>query len=151
MIRSLLVAALLAAGPAQAQTPPAHISNVEWMAGTWVQETPRANITETWIGPTNGMMAGVNLTGLPGNRRSFEFLRIVEWKETLTYVASPDAKAPVEFPMKEAGNKRVVFENTKHDFPQRIIYWMDGNQLAARIEGDVQGKLRSQEWRFTRK
>ncbi len=30
---------------------------------------------------------------------------------------------------------RVVFENTAHDFPQRIIYWKDGNDLRARIEG----------------
>lgn len=50
---------------------------------------------------------------------------------------------------KEAGDKRVVFENLAHDFPQRIVYWKDGDLLAARIEATVRGQKRSEEWRFS--
>jgi hypothetical protein len=44
----------------------------------------------------------------------------------------------------------VVFENATHDFPQRVIYWKEGEVLAARIEGTLRGKERSEEWRFKR-
>ncbi|HUP96383.1 MAG TPA: DUF6265 family protein, partial [Usitatibacter sp.] len=66
------------------------------------------------------------------------------------YLASPGGRAPVEFKLAELGDKRVVFENLAHDFPQRIIYWMEGPKLAARVEGNVKGQARSEEWRFSR-
>jgi hypothetical protein len=56
----------------------------------------------------------------------------------------------VEFKLKESGDQRIVFENAAHDFPQRILYWRDGDELMARIEGTVKGKERSEAWRFTR-
>jgi hypothetical protein len=44
---------------------------------------------------------------------------------------------------------RVVFENPAHDFPQRVIYWKDGNDLCARIEGTMNGKAESEEWKWS--
>jgi hypothetical protein len=46
------------------------------------------------------------------------------------------------------GESRVVFENLAHDFPQRVIYWKEGDVLAARVEGALRGRERSEEWRF---
>jgi hypothetical protein len=92
----------------------------------------------------------VNLTTWPSGRKSYEFLRIAETADGVSYFASPGGKPPVEFKAKETGDKRVVFENAAHDFPQRIIYRRDGDQLVARIEGSIQGKVRTEEWRFTR-
>ena len=49
--------------------------------------------------------------------------------------------------MAELKGKRVVFENRKHDFPKRIIYWLgDDGALHARIEGDPGGKEQAMEW-----
>ena len=36
----------------------------------------------------------------------------------------------------------------KHDFPQRIMYWREGETLVARIEGKTKGEPRSVEWKF---
>ncbi|HUP98370.1 MAG TPA: DUF6265 family protein, partial [Usitatibacter sp.] len=129
MIRSLLATLLFAIGFAHAQT--GRVSSLEWMAGSWTHDDGRQRVMESWVGPANGMMAAVNLTALPGGRRSFEFLRIVETGESMSYLASPGGRAPVEFKLAELGDKRVVFENLAHDFPQRIIYWMEGPKLAA--------------------
>jgi hypothetical protein len=42
-----------------------------------------------------------------------------------------------------------VFENLNHDFPQRIIYWREGEStLHARIEGSIKGKERKEEWHW---
>lgn len=66
----------------------------------------------------------------------------------LSYFASPGAQPPTEFKLKEAGERRVVFENAAHDFPQRILYWREGESLVARIEGTIKGEAKQQEWRF---
>jgi len=44
----------------------------------------------------------------------------------------------------------VVFENPEHDFPQRILYRLDGGMLHARIEGVVDGEPLSSEWTWSR-
>jgi hypothetical protein len=95
-------------------------------------------------------MVATNLTAWPNGRKTFEFLRIAETPEGYSYFASPGGKPPVEFKLKEAGERRVVFENAVHDFPQRVLYWREGEQLVARVEGTIKGKERGEEWRFTR-
>ena len=148
-MRTLLAAFLLALPAlACAQAPP--LSTLDWMSGTWVAETERESVVETWLGPRDGLMVAANLTIRGRNRRSFEFLRIAETPEGFSYFASPGGRAPVEFKLKEAGDRRVVFENAAHDFPQRILYWREGDSLVARIEGTLKGEPRSMQWNFKR-
>jgi hypothetical protein len=148
MIRCLLAALLLATGLAHAQS--GHVASLAWMAGSWTHVDGGQRVMESWVGPANGMMAAVNLTAYAGGKRSFEFLRIVDAGESMSYHASPGGRAPVEFKLKELGEKRVAFENPAHDYPKRIAYWMEGHQLVARVEGNVKGELKSEEWRFNR-
>src|SRR6266852_4851090 len=129
--------ASLAAPPADAQSTPARVAALEWMSGTWVQEKDGERVVESWVGPGNGLMAAVNLTTYPGGKKSFEFLRIAETPAGYSYFASPGGRAPVEFALKESGERRVVFENPQHEFPRRIAYWREGEFLIARIEGSL--------------
>ena len=149
MIRTLATLLLLASPSALAQTP-ARVAALEWMTGTWVQETPRERVAESWLGPGNGVMVAVNLTTLANGRETYEFLRIADTAEGCSYFASPGGRPPVEFKLKESAAKRVVFENAAHDFPQRILYWREGEQLVARVEGTIKGQARSEEWKFSR-
>ena len=66
----------------------------------------------------------------------------------LVYLASPGGAPPTPFTAIEVGERRVVFENATHDFPQRVIYWRDGTALRARIEGTRNGRLAFEEWRW---
>ncbi len=145
---ALLAAALLIAAPAFGQAPKA--SALEWMTGTWVARSESSTVTESWVGPGNGMMVAANLSTWKSGRKFFEFLRIGETAEGLSYYASPGGKTPVEFRMKELAERKVVFENPQHDFPQRILYWREGEQLVARVEGTAAGKDKREEWRFER-
>lgn len=147
MIRMLLAATLLAtSGAAFGQSN--RVASLDWMAGNWAQDSAKEKVMEAWVGPGNGLMVAVNLTTMPGGRKTFEFLRISDTPDSMSYFASPGGRPPVEFRFKESGDKRVVFENLGHDYPQRIIYWKDGDLLAARIEGNVRGKLRAEEWKL---
>jgi len=142
----------LAAGAAFATEPGTpRVAALDWMTGTWIHEEPgEERVAESWLGPGNGLMVAVNLTTWANGRKSFEFLRIADTAEGCSYFASPGGRAPVEFKLKEAGAQRVVFENAAHDFPQRILYWREGERLVARIEGTLRGQARSEEWKFSR-
>jgi hypothetical protein len=124
------------------------INKLAWMTGTWTMAKDGETVQESWLGPRGGMMVAVNLTSSP-KRNSFEFLRIVEGPGGLVYLASPGGKSVTEFKLKEMGEKKVVFENPAHDFPQRVIYWIEADgAMKARIEGTIQSKARAMEWRF---
>lgn len=143
-----LLALLAFSAAAHAQAP--STTDLAWMTGSWVQEKGGEKVSETWLGPGNGLLVGVNLTTWTSGRKTYEFLRVADAPGGPSYFASPGGKAPVEFKLKEAGDKRVVFENAGHDFPQRILYWREGEVLVARIEGKIRDRERSEEWRFSR-
>ena len=142
----LALLALLIAAAAHAAPP--RVAALDWLAGTWVHESGGARVEEAWLGPANGLMVAANLTARARGSGGYEFLRIAETAQGFSYFASPAGGAPVEFALKELGERRVVFENAAHDFPQRILYWREGEELVARIEGTIGGKARHQEWRF---
>ena len=149
MTRPILFCLAFTAASAFAQVP--RTATLDWMAGSWTQSKGDEIVSETWLGPGNGLMVAVNLTTRGPTRKSFEFLRIADTPEGFSYYASPGGRSPpTEFKLKDQSERRVVFENAAHDFPQRVLYWREGEQLVARIEGKIGDKERSQEWRFSR-
>jgi len=150
MLRIAATAALLGLATAALAQAPARVAALDWMTGHWVHDEGREKVIETWVGPGNGLMVAANLTTWPNGRKSFEFLRIADNTEGFSYLASPGGRSPVEFKLKELGERRVVFEKPDHDYPQRILYWRDGEALVARVEGTMKGAPRSAQWRFVR-
>ena len=126
------------------------ISALSFLAGHWQEKTDREDTQETWLGPQGDLMVAANLSSR-GGRVGFENLRIIKRDGKLIYLASPGGRnPPTEFPLKESGANRAVFENPNHDFPQRIIYKREGDVLIARIEGVIGENEKSKEWRFKR-
>ena len=83
----------------------------------------------------------------------FEYFRIEQTKDGIVYFASPRGREARPFTMTEMSDTRVVFENLKHDFPQRIVYERaagDENSLTARIEGNRGDKTESESWTYKR-
>ena len=144
----LALTAFAFATAAVAQTP--RVAQLDWMTGTWVNTTAEGTTTETWLGPGNGLMVSANLATWKSGRKFFEFLRIADTPDGFSYYAMPGGKPQTEFKMKTLGDRKVVFENPQHDYPQRVMYWRDGEALVARIEGTVGGKDKGEEWRFER-
>ncbi len=127
----------------------ASIESLAWMAGTWRGEVEGVVMEEHWMEPRGGMMPGLHRDARPGGKASFEYLRIEEGTEGLVYEASPQGSPATPFPLKALEPRKVVFENPEHDFPQRILYWLDaGGALNARVEDLAGGK--GMEWRWER-
>lgn len=148
----ILAAALLFAllpGAASAAQGDA-LEKLGWMAGTWSGEEGGTASEEVWTPPRGGMMLGLHRDVAGGKAVSFEFLRIQATPEGIVYFASPQGAPPTPFRLveveDESGPARAVFENPKHDFPVRILYWLGpGGALHARIEGPGK-KPKAFEW-----
>lgn len=135
------------AGAHAASAEPFSWDQLAFMTGHWAFEKEDWRSEEFWTDARGGMMAGVNRSAR-GERAGFEYLRIIDDAGVIYYVAAPGGANPTHFQLIEWGGSRAVFENKAHDFPQRIIYWKEGERLRARIEGVVDGKSRSSEWHW---
>jgi hypothetical protein len=138
--------------PVSAQAPAPEPERLAWMEGRWTGSQGGVNMEETWTSPAGGALIGMHKDVQGGRMVSFEFIRIEKTaREGLVYVASPRGAAPTRFVMTELGARRVVFANPAHEFPQRIVYWLDDRgALHARVDGRVRGKPRAEEWVWTK-
>lgn len=124
--------------PASAQ----RLSDLSWLAGCWESrnETRKVIIHEQWMKPAGGMMLGSGRT-LDGEKAvDFEVLRIEQNGTAVIFYARPrGSKEETAFKAVKIGPTEAIFENKQHDFPQRIIYRLDGDKLFARVEGQKNG------------
>jgi hypothetical protein len=111
---------------------------------------------EIWTSPAGDALVGlhkdVSTRGGAARMVSFEFLRFERGADGIAYVAQPGGQPPTRFALVEHRPRRVVFANPSHDFPQRILYWLDdAGALHARVEGPRDGRTVGQEWTWTRR
>lgn len=148
LIFAVALAVSSLAGASQAPKPT--LSDLAWMAGSWSGVAQGIEAEEHWTAPKGNSMIGIHRDVGKGRTMMFEFLRIEQQGDQIVYLSMPAGRSPAApFALKELSGTRVVFENAAHDFPQRIIYWKEGNDLRARIEGTLKGKAASEEWRWS--
>ena len=144
-----VVLGLVAAGSAM------HGSRAElpgWLAGCWELRQGARHGVEMWMPPEGGMMLGASRVTVDGRVREYEQLRLDLTRDTLVYTARPSGQAEAAFRSVEIGETGFTVANPAHDFPQRILYWIDdAGALHARIEGPKGGKTVGQEWTWTRR
>jgi hypothetical protein len=110
-------------------------------------------MTEIWMSPDGGTMPGMSRMVANGRTVEYEFMLLrADPGGDIFYVAKPSGQPEVSFKLIRATTTEAIFENPKHDFPQRIIYTLklDGSLLAA-IEGQKDGKKRRVEFPYQRK
>lgn len=141
---------LVGALAGMSQEPP-RVTRVEWLAGCWGGTTDGVAMQEVWLRPEGGVILGVHHDVRGKVTVGFEFMRIEEKDGTLFFQAQPNGKPPTPFRMKSIDPNRVVFESRRQDFPSRVIYAHEGKDLLiGRIEGMVNDKDESMEWRWPR-
>lgn len=130
----------------------ATIADVSWLAGNWVGTRGTAGTTtieERWGPPLGGAMLATSRTVSRGKMVAFEFLRVVERDGGLVYVAQPGGRPATEFVLTDMTTTRAVFENPRHDSPQRIAYELSAEgKLTASIGFTLGG--RPQKFEFQR-
>ena len=140
VILCLSLAVPLSAAPA--------IDDLKWLTGHWTATIAGVQSEELWSAPAGGMLLGIHRDVRPNGKAFFEFFRIAETKDGIVYFAQPGGRPATEFTLTESSDGRAVFENPRHDFPQRIIYTLQEGRLCARVEGEGNPP---QEWCWTRR
>ena len=153
--------ALLATAPgfepgSSSGSNPGQIADLAWLEGHWVGADGPVQMEEIWTSADGGALVGLHkdVAARGGTARmvSFEFLRIEATADGVAYVAQPGGRPPTRFALVETGPRRAVFAIPAHDFPQRILYWIDdAGALHARIEGPKGGRTVGQEWTWTKR
>jgi len=149
----VLVMAALSWVQNPAPTPglsPRTIADLAWFEGHWVGSDGPLQMEEIWTSAAGGVLVGlhkdVTTRGGTAQKVWFEFQRIEGGADGIAYVAQPGGQPPTRFALIEQAARRVVFANPAHDFPQRILYWLDRGKLHARIEGSMNGREAFEEW-----
>jgi hypothetical protein len=136
----------------------ASISDMAWLAGAWVgTRSSGSSIEERWSPPLGGAMLAVSRTvNKAGKMNAFEYLRIIERDGGLVYIAQPGGGSPTEFVLTEltadmgaeAGPRRAVFDNPRHDYPKRIVYELSAEGVLSATIGFMKGGTpRRFEWK----
>lgn len=119
----------------------AAIGDLAWLAGAWVgTRSSGSSIEERWSPPLGGAMLAVSRTvNTSGKMNAFEYLRIVERDGGLVYIAQPGGAKATEFVLTELTAKRAVFENPRHDYPNRIVYELSAEGRLSATIGQLKG------------
>jgi hypothetical protein len=149
-----LVLLMILGAPWRAQAQSARLESVSWLIGCWEQLSPdqKQLVQESWGAPLGGSMLGMSRTVRDGKLIEFESIILRVDKGKLAYEAHPSGQPTATFLSTSVSDKQVIFENPKHDFPQKIGYLRrdDDQSLLAWIEGTVDGKVRRTEFPYRR-
>lgn len=120
-------------GPPAATPPePSGPALPGWMAGTWAMESGASWADEMWTDPRDGLMLGIGRSGFGAKVESWEMTRIVRKADgAIVFVAQPKGAPPTEFPLAVMSAQAIEFANPRHDYPQKIRYWREGQLLMA--------------------
>jgi hypothetical protein len=145
-----LLAVAVAARPS-AQRPEVRVEQVGWMAGCWETSSPQRTVEEQWTAPRGQTMLGTGRTVRDGRTTEYEFVVISVKDGRLAYEAHPSGQPSAVFLSSELSDTRVIFQNSDHDFPQRVAYErQSADALLAWIEGSQNGRTRRVEFPYRR-
>jgi hypothetical protein len=131
--------------------PPPRIDRVSWMQGCWQMEANGRTVEEQWLSPRASSMLGVGRTTRGTVLVEYEMVLIRERGDQLSYEAHPSGQDPAVFMSSAIGDRSIVFENLKHDFPQKVGYESRArDRLLAWVEGPQNGTTRRIDFTYQR-
>ena len=113
---------------------------LEWLKGTWDRtdiSKPGKSAHERWEKISQYQLRGYGIT-MQGTDTAFvEKISLLIKDNAIYYVADvPENKEPVYFKVTALTENSFECENPNHDFPKKISYQVDGQNLKAQISGD---------------
>jgi hypothetical protein len=131
------------------------IEKMNWLIGSWEQKLPEGIITEIWKKENDSTYSGKSFFVIKQDTIHSETIVLSQQKDKLIY--SPTVKGqnndePVAFTMSNDAENIYTFENSAHDYPQKISYKkISDTSLIATISGKQQGKPSEESFSMTKK
>ncbi|WP_396167771.1 DUF6265 family protein [Flavobacterium sp.] len=132
------------------------LQKATWLLGEWEKTDSLGTLKEIWTSKDDSTFIGQSYY-IQNEKDTFhdEQIELVQDGEHLIYIATIKGEnndTPIPFQMTNDQDSLLVFENPKHDYPQKIQYkLMKNHSLVAIISGKVKGKITSQSYPMTKK
>lgn len=115
------------------------INELDWLIGTRSTEQNGQIIYESWIKTNDQLLSGKSFFVENNDTNILETIEIKIIDNETFYcplvVDQNDGEA-VLFKLISSDPTKPVFENTLHDFPKKIVYIKEGNNINAWVEGN---------------
>lgn len=130
------------------------LEKASWLIGRWQNHSVEGNTSEIWEKKNDSTYFGKGYFVAGKDTVSSETISLEQHGNHLFYIPTvkdQNAGKPVEFILTSSNSSQLIFENTKHDFPQKISYTQLSNDaLLAEISGIVDGKQNAQKFPMKR-
>lgn len=146
----LFVLTLLIAASCQKSKEVSKIVVADWLIGKWENNSAIGNLSETWTKVNDSIYEGESFFIKGKDTLHFEKIQMKQKGEDLFYIATikgQNKDKAVTFKHNDTIKKQLVFENPKHDFPQKISYsQITKDSIIIQISGIQQGKASSERY-----
>jgi hypothetical protein len=126
------------------------IKKNNWLLGKWESKVDEGNLSENWKRLNDSTFQAESFFIKDKDTLHFEKVTLQQNGENLIYSATVKGQnddKPVSFNMTSETDKKLVFENPKHDYPQKITYTLiNKDSLVAEISGIQLGKPSSEKF-----
>ena len=114
--------------------------DLNWLQGTWKREGRTGPVFEQWTKVSKHTFEGVGFRISEGDTTFMEFIRLEQFGDEIFYTPKVSHnRYPVPFKLESVDEKGFKFENSEHDFPQRISYKQEKDTFHVRVEGSQNG------------
>lgn len=132
------------------------LKKMSWLLGQWENKMPAGNLTESWIKVNDSTFNGQTYFIKEKDTIHAESIVLTQKAQIVYYIPTVKGQnddKPVEFKKTESkAENEYIFENPKHDYPQKIVYKkVNENSLVATISGMQQGKPSKESYLMKRK
>lgn len=120
------------------------LEKASWLLGAWESESEEGKMSETWIKDHADSYSAKTYFVIGQDTVFRELSKLEETGSNLQCVISIEGEndeKPVTFKMTKQTEQNLVFENPKHDFPQKITYQCKEDSIIAEISGMQDGKF----------
>lgn len=130
------------------------IKMAHWLIGSWESKLTDGVLSENWKKVNDSTFQGQSYFLKGKDTLHFETITLQQKGEELTYLTTilgqNDDKA-IPFALTETTEKQLVFENIKHDYPQKISYsHISKDSLTSEISGLQLGKPSTEKYLMIR-
>lgn len=124
------------------------VENANWLVGRWENNSAEGNLSEFWTKTNDSTFHGESYFVIKNDTVFGEKVELSQIGKDFIYevsVAKQNDEKPVPFKLTKSSETEMVWENPKHDYPNKIVYQKVGkDSLVAEIFGTKDGKVKSE-------
>ena len=128
----------------EAEPAPLQIEKASWLIGTWENKSADGILTESWTKTNDSVYSGRSYFIKGKDTLHNEFIELWQKGDEVIYsakVIGENNNRAIPFNMSGDSIKQLVFENPKHDYPQKIVYTkVTEDSIVAEISGKLNRK-----------